>query len=254
MKRILLLVLICLSGMGAAIPPAAPDTAAFDAILKRYVEENGTVRYGALRADLAPLSRFVEQIGAVSPDSHPSLFPSRSHRLAYWINTYNALVLWAMAKDYPEKKTRLGSQAGQDQFFHKTLFKTGGRSRTLDDIETNAIRKQFKEPRIHFAIVCASKSCPWLAREAFTAELLEEQLNRRAKLFLNQTPNVRIEIGRREVMLSQIFDWYRQDFGPSQEAVLSFIAKYRPDGALLRQGTWKISYFEYDWRINEPPQ
>ena len=247
----ILLVVACLSGMGAAIPPAAPDTAAFDAILKRYVEENGTVRYSGMRTDLTPLSRFVEQIGAVSPDSHPALFPSRAHRLAYWINAYNALVLWAMAKDYPEKKDRLGSQSGQDQFFHKTQFKTGGRSRTLDDIETNAIRKQFGEPRIHFAIVCASKSCPWLAREAFTAVRLEEQLDRRARLFVNQMPNVRIESGRREVMLSRLFDWYRQDFGSTPEAVLSFIAKYRPDGALLRQGIWKINYLEYDWRIND---
>jgi hypothetical protein len=204
-----------------------------------------------LRAGLTPLSWFVEQVGAVSPDSHPALFPARAHRLAYWVNTYNALVLWAMAKDYPQQKDRLGSEEGRDRFFHKTLFKTGGRSRTLDDIETNAIRKQFREPRIHFAIVCASKSCPWLAREAFTADRLEEQLDRRARLFVNQTPNVRVDSGHREVMLSQLFDWYKQDFGSSREAVLTFIAKYRPDGALLRQGPWKISYFEYDWGINE---
>jgi hypothetical protein len=156
-----------------------------------------------------------------------------------------------MAKDYPEKKGRLGSQSGQDQFFQKTLFKTGGRDRTLDDIETNGIRKQFREPRIHFAIVCASKSCPWLAREAFTAERLEEQLDRRTRLFVNQTSNVRVDSGRREVRLSQLFDWYKEDFGSSQQPVLSFIAKYRPDGARLRQGTWKIGYFEYDWGIND---
>ena len=98
MNRILLLGAL-LSGMALATPPAAPDSAAFDALLKRYVEENGTVRYGALRMDLAPLSRFVDQIGAVSPDSHPALFPTRAHRLAYWINAYNALVLWAMSKE-----------------------------------------------------------------------------------------------------------------------------------------------------------
>src|SRR5215813_7127238 len=157
MNLFLLLALASLSAMGAPVPPAAPDTAAFDAVLKRHVTESGTVRYGALRADLAPLSRFVEQIGAVSPDSHPALFPTRAHRLAYWINAYNALVIWAMALDYPEKKDRLGSQAGQDQFFHRTTFRIGGRNRTLDDIETNAMRNQFREPRIHFVIVCASK-------------------------------------------------------------------------------------------------
>src|SRR2546422_38492 len=120
---------------GSAPRPAAPDSAAFDGILKRYVEENGTVRYGALRMALDRLSLFVGQVGAVSPDSHPTLFPTRAHRLAYWLNTYNAWVLWAMAKEYPEKKGRLGSPAGQEQFFQKTLFKTGGRERSLDDIE-----------------------------------------------------------------------------------------------------------------------
>ena len=251
MTRILLMAFASVCGMGAAIPPAAPDSAAFDVILKRYVEENGTVRYGALRMSLDPLSRFVEQIGAVSPDSHPALFPTRAHRLAYWINTYNALVIWVMAQDYPEKKDRLGSQAGQDRFFHKTLFRIGGRNRTLDDIETNAIRKQFREPRIHFAVVCASKSCPWLAREAFTAERLEEQLERGARLFLNRASNVSVDAARREVRLSALFDWYGQDFGSSVEAVLRFIGKYRTAGALLQEGKWKVSYFAYDWGINE---
>jgi len=156
-----------------------------------------------------------------------------------------------MAMDYPEKKDRLASQAGQDRFFHKTPFRTGGRNRTLDDIETNAIRKQFREPRIHFALVCASKSCPWLAREAFTAERLEEQLERRARLFLNQASNVSVDGARREVRLSALFEWYGQDFGASVEAVLRFIGKYRSDGALLREGTWKVRYFTYDWGINE---
>ena len=112
MTRILQLVfLFCAcAGYGAAMQPAAPDTAAFDAILKRYVRENGTVDYRSLKLDAEPLNRFVEQIGAVSPESHPALFPTRAHRLAYWINTYNALVIWAMLKEYPEKKTRIGTR------------------------------------------------------------------------------------------------------------------------------------------------
>ena len=78
-----------------------------------------------------------------------------------------------------------------------------------------------------------------------------EQLDRRARLFVNQAANVRVDSARREVTLSQMFDWYKQDFGSSVEGVLSFIGKYRSDGGLLRQGNWKVSYFEYDWGINE---
>jgi hypothetical protein len=131
----------------------------------------------------------------------------------------------------------------------RTKFKVGGRDFSLNDIETNEIRKRFQEPRIHFAIVCASRGCPWLSRDAFTGERLEEQLEARARLFLNQTRNVRVNSPQREVSLSQIFQWYQQDFGVSPKAVLTFISKYRTvDGVELRQGKWKIRYFDYDCR------
>ena len=229
-----------------ASDPVAPDVAAFDRILKGYVLDNGTVKYAALRSGLDPLTSFVQHIGSVSPDSHPSLFPSRAQKLAYWLNTYNALVLWAMAKEFPEKKDRLNSLIGRYRFFMMTKFKTGRRDFSLNDIETNEIRKQFQEPRIHFAIVCASRSCPWLSRDAFTGEHLEEQLEARTRLFFNQTRNVRFNSAQRELSLSQIFEWYKQDFGDSTEKVLAFIGKYRSV-----EGKWNLRYIEYDWRIND---
>jgi hypothetical protein len=232
----------------SANDPVAPDVAAFDRILKNYVFDNGTVQYAALKTGLDPLARFVQQIGAVSPDSRPALFPSRAHKLAYWLNTYNALVLWAMAKEYPEKKDRLNSLIGRYQFFMRINFKAGRRDLALNQIETNAIRKQFQEPRIHFAIVCASRGCPWLSRDAFTGERLEEQLEARTRLFLNQTRNIRFNSAQREVSLSQIFEWYKEDFGDSTERLMAFIGKYRTE---LRQGKWKVRYIEYDWGIND---
>ena len=254
MTRILLIsgALVCALPLPGANDPVGPDIAAFDRILKSYVLDNGTVKYAALKAGLGPLTSFVEQIAATSPDSHPPLFPTRAHKLAYWLNSYNALVLWAMAREYPEKKDRLNNVIGRYQFFMRTKFKAGGRNLSLDDIESNAIRRQFQEPRIHFAIVCASKSCPWLSREAFTAERLEDQLESRTRLFLNQARNVLPDSGRREVGLSALFDWYKQDFSGSPEAVLAFISKYRTvDGPELRKGKWKLRYFRYDWGINE---
>jgi hypothetical protein len=232
----------------SANDPVAPEVAAFDRILKTYVLDNGTVQYAALKAGLDPLARFVQQIGAVSPDSHPSLFPSRAHKLAYWLNAYNALVLWAMAKEYPEKKDRLNGLIGRYQFFMRIKFKAGGRDLTLNEMETNAIRKQFHEPRIHFAIVCASRGCPWLSRDAFTGARLEEQLEARTRLFLNQTRNIRFNSAQRKVSLSQIFEWYDEDFGDSTEKLMAFIGKYRTE---LRQGKWKVRYIEYDWGIND---
>jgi hypothetical protein len=252
MMRTFPVVFLLLSfSLQGANDPVLPDAAAFDRVLKTYVLADGTVRYGALKSRLEPLSLFVGQIRAVSPDSHPGLFPSRSDKLAYWLNTYNALVLWAMAMEYPGKKDQLHTLIGRQTFFIKRKFKVGGRERSLNDIETDAIRKQFQEPRVHFALVCASRGCPWLSRDAFRGERLEEQLDARARLFLNQGRNVRLNTALREAELSSIFEWYGQDFGPTPEAILNFIGKYRPDSGELREGKWKVRYAEYDWGINE---
>ena len=129
---------------------------------------------------------------------------------------------WQWRKNI-RKKDRLNALIGRYQFFMRTKFKVGGRDFSLNDIETNEIRKRFQEPRIHFAIVCASRGCPWLSRDAFTGERLEEQLEARARLFLNQTRNVRVNSPQREVSLSQIFQWYQQDFGVSPKAVLTLL-------------------------------
>ena len=244
--------LVCAFPLHAANEPIVPDVATFDRILKTYVLEDGTVRYAALKSGLDPLSRFVNQIGAVSPDSHPRLFPARSDKLAYWLNAYNALVLAAMAKEYPEKKDQLKTLIGRYRFFMSMKFKAGGRDLSLNDIETNAIRKQFQEPRIHFAIVCASMGCPWLSREAFQGDRLEEQMVSRTRLFVNQERNVRLNPAKREAELSSIFQWYAQDFGASTEELLSFIGKYRTaDGTKLQEGKWRVRYVKYDWGINE---
>jgi len=235
--------------LAAATPPQA---GLLDQVLREYVQNDGTVRYQALKKDLTPLDEFVRQVAAVSPDSHPALFPHRSDRLAYWLNTYNALVLWAFAKDYPKDKDRLSGLIGRGRFFYRRKFNVGGRRRSLDDIETNSIRKGFGDPRIHFAIVCASASCPWLAREAFVPERLEKQLEDRTKLFVNQSRNVRPDPPRSEIWLSQIFEWFEDDFGGSRGSVLRFVHKYR-DGVepKLDSGRWKVQYLPYDWSLND---
>jgi Protein of unknown function, DUF547 len=253
MRRILPAIgaLACVLALPAAAGPKPPDATAFDRILKSYVLDDGSVKYDALKNDFDPLTRYIEAIGAVSPDSHPSLFPSRADKLTYWLNTYNALVLWVITKEYPENKNRLSTEAGRDQFFMRTELKVGGGIRSLNDIE-NTIRAQFMEPRIHFAIVCASKSCPWLPRDAFTAEKLEEQLESRTRLFLNQERAIRVDSVNREIGVSQIFGWYKKDFGSSMDTLLAFIGKYRPaDREAFQLGTWKLHFLDYDWGINE---
>jgi hypothetical protein len=234
-------ILLCLAGL-------ALDFTTYDALLKQYVLENGRVRYADLKANIAPLSRLVENLAAVSPESHPQLFPTRNHQLAYWLNAYNALVLWSFAKDYPRDKDRLSGALTRGRFFFLTKFTAGGKRRTLDDIEKNTIRKQFRDPRVHFALVCASASCPYLAREAYAGDRLDQQLDREARKYLNQERNVAVDVGKREIRVSKIFDWFKEDFGSTPEQIVRFIARYR-DQPL--PGRWSLRYFDYDWSLND---
>lgn len=249
----LLLVAIC--RLVAAEPgtnAAVPDTRAYESVLQKYVHSDGKVNYTGLKADLATLDAFVRQIGAVSPDSDPHLFPTREARLAYWLNAYNALVLYRFAADYPQRRNRLESLPGRGSFFFLIKHRIGGKMRTLDDIESTSIRKAFQEPRIHFALVCASASCPWLSRKPYTAENLEARLDAEAEMFFSQARNFQLDGRTREVTLPRIFDWFKGDFGGSPEKVLAFVAKYRSqDAAQLTSGAWRIKYFEYDWAPND---
>ena len=231
---------------------ALPDTKAFDEVLKQHVTADGKVRYSKLHLGIAPLAKYVESLGAISPDSQPASFPTKEAKLAYWINAYNALVLHAFAIDYPKNKNRLSGKLGQFQFFFRRKFNVGGMMRSLDDIESKSIRPL--DNRIHFAIVCASTSCPWLSNEAFTEANVDKLLDSRARLFLNQESNVKVDAAKQTITVSKIFDWFQKDFVPSSKQLPAFIGKYRDkDGAALAAGTWKVLFFDYDWSLNEKP-
>ena len=235
-----------------ALAAALPDYQTFDQVLRKYVNTEGKVRYAALHNDIGPLSQFVDSLSTISPLSQPALFPTKEAKLAYWINTYNALVLHAFASEYPKDKARLGSKVGQFQFFYRRKFKVGGIARSLDDIESKSIRPL--DNRIHFSIVCASESCPWLSNEAFTEANVNAKLDARARLFMNQQRNVKVDLAKRTLQLSKIFDWFQKDFSATPADVPKFIGKYREkDGGELAKGNWKVLFFDYDWSLNENP-
>ena len=239
---------VCATVCAFAAEP--PDTALYGRVLASAVREDGRVDYRKLRGN-ADLEAFTRQIAAVSPDSHPALFPSREAKLAYWINAYNALVLRAFAAEYPEKRTRLKGLLGKANFFYRQKHVAGGVSRTLDNIEDKSIRS-FGDPRIHFAIVCASASCPALSRTPYTAANLNEQLERETREYFAESRNFRMDETRREVTLPRILDWFKDDFGDAPAKVLEFVARYRQaEAQRLRTGPWKLRYFDYDWSPND---
>jgi hypothetical protein len=244
--------LALLLALSHGAPAKPPDAALFQQVLTRHVTEEGQVQYAALKATRGPLAQFVEALSRISPDSHPALFPLREARLAYWLNAYNALVLEAMTERYPEKRRLLENPVGREAFFYRAKFTVGGRPRTLASIEDDNIRDGFRDPRIHFAIVCASKGCPRLSRIAFTAENVERELERLAREFFQEPRNCLMDPRRRVVRLSSLFKWFARDFGANDAERLAFVARYGPpEAAALRQGRWKIEYADWDWSLND---
>jgi hypothetical protein len=139
--------------------------------------------------------------------------------------------------------------------WHEKLVRAGGRVYDLDDVEHDIIRKQWKEPRIHFALVCAAMGCPPLRSEAYTGAKLEEQLAEQARLFLLESPaKNRVDLKEGTVYGSMIYvKYYREDFGGTDAAIGSYLAGYYPDGPekqLLLSGKFKLVPTPYDWTLN----
>lgn len=232
---------------------AAPDDALFTAILQDHIDDIA-VDYPAI-ADDGRLETYLAQIAATDPAD----LASDDARLALWINAYNAYTLKLVASVPTAKTIReitgLGTKGNQDTAkpWDHVFATVGGKDYTLNQIENEIIRPRFQDARIHFALVCAAYSCPQLRNEAFVAERLDEQLNEQGRWFLEHR-NV-IDPRSRTAKLSRIFDWFKDDFGRDQNALLQYIADFVPirSANSLRNEThrWTVSYNEYDWSLND---
>lgn len=224
---------------------AAPfDHSLWDKVLKSSVNRAGEVDYARLKREPAELDAYVKLLAGASPKSQPAMFPAREDAFAYYLNAYNALVTYGVSQAYPVKSVRnLGALFA---FFRRKDYVLGGASVSLNDIEHEILRKQFADPRIHFAIVCASLSCPRLQPEAFTAANVESLLERAAREFFAERRN--LEVLDKEVVISKLLDWYRGDFEAKAGSISAFVEKYAPGKAAGR----KIRFRDYDWSINDP--
>jgi hypothetical protein len=254
---------LLLAPLAAGPATARPQEATFDTspyarVLESYVTPGGEVRYAELKRNPAELDAFLRQLAAISPENRPELFPTPASRMAYWINAYNAFVIHGVLRAYPVESVRDLKLGFGLLFFKRAVFVAGGKKYSLDDIEHGILRKQFAEPRIHFAVNCASLSCPTLRREPYAAERLEEQLEKAAREFIGKEDNVWM---RGDVLfLSKIFDWYGKDFlkalerdGVANPALADYVARYLPEplAARLREEKPRIEFYGYDWSLND---
>lgn len=240
----------------------------YETFLQDYVH-NGLVDYQSAFNRPDDLETFYAQLASYSPDSHPDLFPTQNHRLAYWLNAYNSTVIQGVLTYYPIQSVEdvkepvllffLPSKSG---FFLLQRFTYGGTQTSLYSLENSVIRKRFNDPRIHFALNCASSSCPKLPSQPFYPEILDQQLDAEARKFINNPENVRFDSITNTLYLSAIFDWYRDDFlqglpTVSENDSLSlknYILLYAApelSSQLKDIPTPTIVFVDYDWRLND---
>jgi hypothetical protein len=172
---------------------------------------------------------------------------------AFWINLYNALTIDVVLDHYPVKSIRdisLGGGLFATGPWKKELVTVEGRKLSLDNIEHDILRKVWRDPRVHYAVNCASISCPNLMAKAFTGARLDEMLTQGARAYVNHKRGVNVSGGR--LRLSNIYDWYAKDFGSSDAEIIAHVTGYA-EPALKQQlaGIKTIAGYDYDWSLNE---
>lgn len=230
--------------MAAAAPAASqPDPAAFDAILQVRARNGGFDYAGAAGQDKKRLAAYLANLG----DAEPAKM-APDERKAFYINAYNAVAIATVLDRYPVK-----SILDIDGAFKTAPHRVGGEMLTLDAIE-NKLRES-KDARIHFATVCASRSCPPLASRAYVAAGLSEALDRQGRAFVNDASKNQIDRAKSRLALSKIFFWNRKEFERDGGTLTKDVAKFVSDAAAaawLAGVSTEPEFLEYDWTLNQP--
>lgn len=210
------------------------DHSGFHALLQKNVSPDGNVNYTVFKQDRTVLRMYLNALSRKTPtDSW-----SKQEKLAYWINAYNAMTIDLIIRNQP-----INSIKDIKNPWKQSLWKLGEAMYNLDEIEHQILRKM-DDPRIHFAINCASFSCPILLNEAFTANSVDAQLDTLTKRFVNDTK--RNTITPKAITISKIFKWFSKDFKKNQ-TLIEFLNTY---AAITINRNATINYMDYNWELN----
>ncbi len=215
-------------------------------VLQEIVEDNGRVNYLKLKENPEKFHRYLSFLENNHPD--PNTW-SKEERLAFWINAYNAFTVKLIIDNYPLESIKdLNSSISipfVNTIWDKSFIKINEFKYSLNDIEHRILRKKFQEPRIHFAINCASVSCPDLKNEAYISEKLDEQLEFQAKAFINdKSKNL---ISKEQIKVSKLFSWFGGDF-KNEGSLINFLNKF--SNTQISENT-DVSFMDYDWSLIE---
>ena len=226
--------------------PTEPPYAAWQRVLERYVDDLGRVDFAALAEDRNDLNLFVAWVYDNGPNNRPDRFPTRNHILAFHLNAYNALAMYKVLET-GIPATLAGFR--KIWFFYLGKVQVGGETISLYDYENKIIRP-LSDPRVHVALNCMSVGCPRLPREPFWPERLEEQLEREAKRFFNESRNVQVDHANQILRLSEILDFYTADFLAAAPSLAVYVNRYREK---LVPESYAVKFIPYDWTINRQP-
>ncbi|MBG8552446.1 DUF547 domain-containing protein [Hymenobacter guriensis] len=222
------------------------DHMAFDRLLKKHVNARGLVDYQGFKADEKAFNQYLAQLSK----NAPAASWSKPEQMAYWINAYNAYTIRLILDHYPLQSIKdIGSKIQIPLVstpWAARFFSIGGEKMSLDHIEHSILRKQYDDPRIHFALVCASISCPRLRNEAYTATQLSQQLDDQGRNFLNDP--AKNNVGRAAAQLSRYFDWYKADWEKNGQSVAKWVNRY---SKTRMNADAKVTYQDYNWNLNK---
>ena len=231
------------------------DIQLWGGVLNDYVKA-GRVNYTALCQDKR-LAAYTARLSVTDPKS----ISEKNDRLAFWINVYNAFTLKVICDNYPLKSINDLHTGGlligtviKKTVWDKKFVVINGKEMSLNHIEHKIIRPVFKDPRAHFALVCASKSCPSLRSEPYVGSRLDAQLENQGVIFFAQPEKNTFDVEKRKAHLSKILDWYDKDFGKNDQEILMYVSRFLPESIsrILRSTIedWDIDHTRYDWSLN----
>ncbi len=220
-------------------PAHSPNPESFfelaDSFFHRFIN-GGLVDYRLVNSNQAALNELANIIRDFDIQQ-----ASAQEQKAFYINAYNLLVIKSINERYP-----INSPMSIPGFFAQVKHEVGGEKLTLDDIEKKKLFKTTQDARLHFVLVCAAKSCPRIANFAYLPANLDDLLEKRTTMALNDPDFVKV--GPKKVLVSQIFEWYKGDFAKDSSSILDYLNKYR---RAPLDGDLKLGYYEWDWSLND---
>ena len=219
----------------APAAPVAPSHDSWNTLLTQHVTSTGKVNYKGLKAKQKELEAYLKLLS----DNPVQTSWSRNEKMAYWINAYNAFTVKLILDNYPLSSI---TNLSGGKVWDKKWIKLGGKTYSLNNIENDILRPQYKDARIHFAVNCAAKSCPPLLNRAWTASNLNTYLERQAKQFINNSQYNQLSADK--VTISKIFEWYAADFGN----IVTYLNKYSTTSINAKA---QVGYQNYDWALNQ---